>query len=842
MPVRLFVIAIAICIHCPAFGKPELTYVHPSPGSKAHPVETGLICRFNIPPHDISNLHSFIEMSDGSGHRIDGRTRLSSDRKTIFFRPSQFLQEKDTITVRITPALQGASSAFLDSTFHFTTRSNVPFSPVASIRDFTGSTRSENELPVLSSAEDPVVINGISLPSDYPAFTISVNSHADTNALFFGTINAPLYKLILDPSGAPIWYNKQGTCFDFKCHSNGLITYFDDAIPIDGGFVVMDSTYTIIDTISAPAGYKTDNHEVILLPNGHSLVIGERVISSNDLPVIPDADYIIKENSVIELDADNQPVFYWHVRDHYSLEDAIHVDLSQPAIDYAHLNALAVDLDGNYLVSSRHLNAIIKIDSETGEIIWQLGGVRDQFQWTNQADQFSYQHDIRVLPNGHYTVFDNGVYHVPPYSRGLELSVEPAQKTVTKIWEYRNKPDIRSGIMGNMQTLSSGNRMICWGTRGSPLISEVNWEGEKVFELSLNDGGSTYRAHRSPWHGRAIKPYLIAELAIDRLTLIFNKFGDADVAYYNIYAGQQPQPEDVIATSEQPFIHLSEELENDAVYYFRVTAVNSQGIESAFSNEESVHYLVMQSGVNFVKNGDFSDDTHSWFLTQQANASGSFFVNDSEELHITIENMGAESSQLAVRQFNLPLIRERSYRLEFDAYAASGRILEANLTHSESPYTNYSRLGLIWLDGRIAHFSRQFTMTDPTDTRAALVFGVGTSQEDVFFDNISLVMLGNSSAVQDRTCQNPEHFSIIPNYPNPFNPTTTLRFNLSEKNRVTIRAYDCLGRMVECIRNESYGAGEHQIRWDAAGYAAGIYFVRFESSGFVKTQKVLLIK
>ena len=87
------------------------------------------------------------------------------------------------------------------------------------------------------------------------------------------------------------------------------------------------------------------------------------------------------------------------------------------------------------------------------------------------------------------------------------------------------------------------------------------------------------------------KPYLVVESHFDRVTLLFNKFGDPDTACYRVYGGLDPQPKTLIAISDKTLLDLKN-LENNRRYYFRVTAVDRDGRESPFSNEEStVVYL-----------------------------------------------------------------------------------------------------------------------------------------------------------------------------------------------------------------------------------------------------------
>ncbi|MBX2991813.1 MAG: CotH kinase family protein [Bacteroidetes bacterium] len=88
----------------------------------------------------------------------------------------------------------------------------------------------------------------------------------------------------------------------------------------------------------------------------------------------------------------------------------------------------------------------------------------------------------------------------------------------------------------------------------------------------------------------------------------------------------------------------------------------------------------------------------------------------------------------------------------------------------------------------------------------------------------------------------PEEFTLYQPYPNPFNPTTEIRYQTSEVSHVTLRVFDILGRGVATLLNGRLDAGRHRIIWNASGFASGVYFIRMQSGRFVKTAKVLLMR
>jgi hypothetical protein len=88
----------------------------------------------------------------------------------------------------------------------------------------------------------------------------------------------------------------------------------------------------------------------------------------------------------------------------------------------------------------------------------------------------------------------------------------------------------------------------------------------------------------------------------------------------------------------------------------------------------------------------------------------------------------------------------------------------------------------------------------------------------------------------------PTEYALYQNYPNPFNSSTTIRFDIKEAGRVSIKVFDLLGREVVTLVNEQLSAGTHTVSWDALGVASGIYLYRIKSGEFSATRKLLLLK
>jgi membrane-bound inhibitor of C-type lysozyme len=88
----------------------------------------------------------------------------------------------------------------------------------------------------------------------------------------------------------------------------------------------------------------------------------------------------------------------------------------------------------------------------------------------------------------------------------------------------------------------------------------------------------------------------------------------------------------------------------------------------------------------------------------------------------------------------------------------------------------------------------------------------------------------------------PGSFALAQNFPNPFNPSTELRFQVPAAARVTIKIFNISGQLVETLADRNFTAGEHALTWNGARYATGIYLVRMTAPGFTEIRRAVLLK
>jgi hypothetical protein len=88
----------------------------------------------------------------------------------------------------------------------------------------------------------------------------------------------------------------------------------------------------------------------------------------------------------------------------------------------------------------------------------------------------------------------------------------------------------------------------------------------------------------------------------------------------------------------------------------------------------------------------------------------------------------------------------------------------------------------------------------------------------------------------------PADFALEQNYPNPFNPSTTIRYGLPQRSRVTLTIFNTLGQQVATLVRAEQEPGHHEVQFYASGLASGVYLYRLQAGDFVQSRKLLLLR
>ena len=304
--------------------------------------------------------------------------------------------------------------------------------------------------------------------------------------------------MILDDDGELIWFSPRAgvTVMNFSAHTLGsdrILAWWEGAITGghgSGEYVLAGSDYRELGRLRAGNGLAADFHEFSITPQKTAILTAYGPTSDGKL-----LDSVVQEIDV----ASGNVLFEWRASEHIALADSFVASGGAP-IDFAHLNAAALDTDGAMLISSRHASAIFKVDRASGGTIWQLGGKKSDFTM-GDGTTFWWQHHVRRHKDGSLTVFDNGAGPTvsEPFSRGLRLELDETKGTATLVQQVAHPDRLLASAMGSMEVVDDGGAFVGWGA--VPRFSEFAPDGTLRFDAGYPGGGFTYRALRRTWTG-----------------------------------------------------------------------------------------------------------------------------------------------------------------------------------------------------------------------------------------------------------------------------------------------------------------------------------------------------
>jgi hypothetical protein len=353
------------------------------------------------------------------------------------------------------------------------------------------------------------------VPSDFPTYTVMSEAGAGTEDVLLDPDGE--YIAIVDRAGNPLYYrtflpqdveNFQQT----QVPDGGTFYSVNVGVTNPSGWTlgvdhVMDDQFNDVADYQLLAHaqhgvLQAEGHDFLLLGDQHYVAMAyvQRTLDLSSInpawgtmaQVMSCVMQEVDQGSVLmEWDSANVPSLY---------TDSIFASMIGPSMltDYLHLNSITIDpSDGNFIVSFRYTNSVVKINRQTAAIMWTMGGTEDQYGLTPEQ-VFASQHHVEMQADGTLTMFDdgNGNYQ----SRALSFVLDQVNHKVTSFNVLYTRPmaDPPSGYMGSVVPLSGGRLFIGWGgwftTQIAADATEV-LDGGAVWSLQFSQGGVfSYRA------------------------------------------------------------------------------------------------------------------------------------------------------------------------------------------------------------------------------------------------------------------------------------------------------------------------------------------------------------
>lgn len=293
----------------------------------------------------------------------------------------------------------------------------------------------------------------------------------------------------------------------------------------------------------------------------------------------------------------------------------------------------------------------------------------------------------------------------------------------------------------------------------------------------------------------------------------------------------------------------------NCIYEIYAKVTDSDGNEFY---SESVYITVGENYVdhNICVNGEFSCGLSDWSLQRNEGAAATvevdsmLWLSEGAGIIINIENGGSANWHVQLQQ-NFQLISGHSYEYQFMAEATEAKTIDVAFQQKADPYETYHNQA-VTVDGANIYGPYTFDCTVDQDA-AQFKFNVGGNTTPIMIDGV-MIIDEFVSGVREITYKNgktAETYVMSHNYPNPFNPETTIQYELSDAASVTIALFDIQGRQIRTLVSDAKSAGTHEVKWngqDELGnrMPSGMYIYRVTAEMNHKThqfsRKMLLVE
>ena len=350
---------------------------------------------------------------------------------------------------------------------------------------------------------DPLHFSISNLPNNFPnnITLLELNEDQYTPGLNLIDFRDIGISAVLDKFGEPIWFssieenvkfcviemlpngNMVGTGWEGQFYNSGYEINFE-------GDIIFDSP---VDGLHHDFIKTSDGTYMGLFKVFKNLPAPEECFGCSDT-------ILWRGDKIIEFDLDGNNIWEWNMFDHISIDgynpyDASHYNGTY--LDWSHTNSIDYDeFEKMIYLSIRNISRIIKIDYQTGDIIWSIGDPDFMLEPDFPEEIYnSRQHNAKIINNGNILFFDNGTQNSPQLSRCVEVEIDEDAPSAVVAWEYLLPNSMFTSSNAECDRLDNEHTLISTGTSGDLL--ELNENDEIVWHLNVKLNTSSVKIMRN---------------------------------------------------------------------------------------------------------------------------------------------------------------------------------------------------------------------------------------------------------------------------------------------------------------------------------------------------------
>ncbi|KAK5633261.1 hypothetical protein RRF57_008975 [Xylaria bambusicola] len=368
-----------------------------------------------------------------------------------------------------------------------------------------------------------------------------------------------------------------------------------------GGGVMLDTNYNVFKNLTTK-GLITgaDSHDFKMTNDGGAIMNNYHIIYTDLTSIGGPENGTLLDCAFQEVDVETGEVrFTWKATDHFNLTEGLADPYSDvdTGFDWFHMNAISKTVDGNYLISIRHLRTVALINGTDGSRIWQVGGVKNSFKDLSggNATNFAFQHDARFTDANEteITLFDNHAMHITSSTSGctqnctraMRIALDYDAMEVRLVSEFYHPQSVQAWAQGGYHLLPNGNAMIGWGV--VPAMTEFDADGNVVMDVQLRPwnttekgGGPLYRVYKFDW---VAQPLTQPSCAFVDGTVYVSWNGATEVRTWALYGGKSHLTMEMLTRVEKNGFETSIR-PSEEVSFVRVDALDANGTVIGSSN------------------------------------------------------------------------------------------------------------------------------------------------------------------------------------------------------------------------------------------------------------------
>ncbi len=341
---------------------------------------------------------------------------------------------------------------------------------------------------VRSVVGDSIEFTTGALPVDLPAFMASGSDPSPG----YVVLAAGRYGLVIDNAGRVVWYRAfpDGPGLNFMAAgghyaARPMTPSTTDVDP----WIELDAMGGATRTFGCALNLEPRFHDWIRDGDGGYWIMCDETRTMDLTAQGGQAGAQVTGTVVQHISGSGSLLFQWSAFDHFAITDLDLADRLGPSVNWTHGNAIALDADGNLLVSFRSLSEITKISTTTGAVLWRMGGRANQFTFEGiSSPAFVGQHGLRVTGPGTILFVDNRGEATG--SRVERYQLDELAHSARLVGSDSSVPAVVGVLGGNVQQLAGGRVLASLGSGRK--VEEYDASGAVVWRLSGGAAGAGY--------------------------------------------------------------------------------------------------------------------------------------------------------------------------------------------------------------------------------------------------------------------------------------------------------------------------------------------------------------